>query len=350
MSATAIDTLVGLLEHYSPSGREQGAVDFLVGCMTGLGFTRTYRDRAGNAVGLMGNGPRQLALLGHIDTVPGEIPVRREGDLLYGRGAVDAKGPLAAFVDAAGAVGPLEGWQIVVIGAVDEERDSIGARHIVDRFHPEAAIIGEPSRWDRITLGYKGSAWARITVQSVLTHPAGGAASPSELAVSVWNRIHAWADQHNKNHARIFDQVTPRLQGMASGDDGFAGWAELQIGCRLPPDYTPETWYAQLRELAAGAQIAPLGYPIPAYRADKNTSLVRAFLGSIRDAGGKPGFVLKTGTADMNIVAPIWNCPVAAYGPGDSALDHTADEHIDLTEYAAAVRVLSGVLKKLGEA
>ena len=42
-------------------------------------------------------------LLGHIDTVPGRVPVRREGGRLYGRGAVDAKGPLACFVAARGA-------------------------------------------------------------------------------------------------------------------------------------------------------------------------------------------------------------------------------------------------------
>ncbi len=64
-------------------------------------------DEAGNAVGEIGapDAARTIVLLGHIDTVPGNIPVRIEaapaGDVLFGRGSVDAKGPLATFVAAA---------------------------------------------------------------------------------------------------------------------------------------------------------------------------------------------------------------------------------------------------------
>jgi LysW-gamma-L-lysine carboxypeptidase len=66
-----------------------------------------------------------------------------------------------------------------------------------------------------------------------------------------------------------------------------------------------------------------------------------------RRAGGQPGFVLKTGTADLNIVAPAWGCPAVAYGPGDSTLDHTPDEHLPLEEYRNAVEVIRSVLKRL---
>lgn len=54
----------------------------------------------------------------------------------------------------------------------------------------------------------------------------------------------------------------------------------------------------------------------------------------------RPKLKLKTGTADLNIVAPRWAVPLAVYGPGDSGLDHTAREHIDLMEYARAIDVL----------
>ena len=75
--------------------------------------------------------------------------------------------------------------------------------------------------------------------------------------------------------------------------------------------------------------------------------LVRAFLAGIRAAGGQPGFVLKTGTADLNIIAPVWDCPALAYGPGDSTLDHTPNEHLSLEEYQHSVDVLQSVLKRL---
>lgn len=49
----------------------------------------------------------------------------------------------------------------------------------------------------------------------------------------------------------------------------------------------------------------------------------------------------------MNVVAPVWDVPMVAYGPGDSALDHTPDEHVELAELERAVGVLEGVLEHL---
>src|SRR5678815_1972370 len=113
------DTLVGLVSQYSPSGQERNAVEWLVGRMKSLGYDEAFIDEGGNAVGVMGKGPKQVVLLGHIDTVPGEIKVEKDNLLLYGRGSVDAKGPLACFVDAVAQVGAKDGWQFVVIGAVE---------------------------------------------------------------------------------------------------------------------------------------------------------------------------------------------------------------------------------------
>src|SRR3990170_588553 len=137
----------------------------------------------------MGAGPRQGLLLGHIDTVRGEIPLRVEGQALFGRGTVDAKGPLATFVDAVADVGPLDGWQWVVVGAVDEEGDSRGARFLVDLYRPAFVIIGEPSRWDRVTIGYRGSAWSKATLRRPMAHTASPQASACEEAVEYWRDV-----------------------------------------------------------------------------------------------------------------------------------------------------------------
>ena len=340
-------TLIELVQHYSPSGAETPAVDYLIGRMKNLGFTKAYKDEVGNAVGVMGEGEKQVILLGHIDTVPGEIPVRVEGDILYGRGSVDAKGPLASFVDAVASLEQVRGWQFIVIGAIDEERNSIGARHIVDQYHPDFAIIGEPSGWQRITLGYKGSASAKVIARREMAHSARADETASEAAFSAWSRIRTWVDQFNKDKKRAFEQILVSLRGMDSGDDGFETWASLNIGARLPVTLAPGAWYAQLELLSAPEGMERVGFAIPAYKAERNTPLVRAFLKGIRATGGKPGFVVKTGTADVNIVAPLWGCPAVVYGPGDSNLDHTPNEHISLDEYVLAVEVLREALKKL---
>ena len=49
----------------------------------------------------------------------------------------------------------------------------------------------------------------------------------------------------------------------------------------------------------------------------------------------------------MNVVGPAWQCPILAYGPGDSALDHTPNEHVNLAEYWQAVQVLAQALRNL---
>lgn len=87
----------------------------------------------------------------------------------------------------------------------------------------------------------------------------------------------------------------------------------------------------------------------PAWRGDRNNALVRSFLGVVRtvDAAAKPGFVVKSGTSDMNVVGPARQCPILAYGPGDSSLDHTPNEHVHLEEYWRAVQVLEAALRGL---
>ena len=347
MNETDFLTLMGLVQHYSPSGQEKPAVDWLVARMAALGFTQAFRDEAGNAVGVMGDGVRQVVLLGHIDTVPGEIPVRVEGDSLYARGAVDAKGPLACFTDAVAGVGAVDGWQFVVIGAVEEERESDGARYVAEAYHPQFAIIGEPNRWDRVSLGYKGSAWLNVNVQRTLAHTAGRQESACEAAVVVWQALQDWAEIFNVGRQRAFDQVLLTLRGMESGGDGFDEWARLRVGARLPLDLPPLAWYKEVEKLTAGTEVERLGFALPAFQCEKNTPLVRAFLSSIRAVGGAPSFVYKTGTADLNVVGPVWGCPSLVYGPGDSALDHTPNENISLEEYGKAVMVLKTALNSL---
>ena len=121
---------------------------------------------------------------------------------------------------------------------------------------------------------------------------------------------------------------------------------EMSIGLRLPPGADVADLQRRMRTWVDGAELA-FPYNEPPFRAEKNIPPVRALLRAIRAEGGRPRFKLKTGTSDMNVVGPAWGCPIVAYGPGDSSLDHTPGEHIDLNEFGRGINVLARALETL---
>ena len=356
MTETGIELLEEMLAIPSPSTQERALGQWLVSRMRGMGFA-ARRDEVGNVVAFWGSGPREVVLLGHMDTVPGFIPVRREGDLLFGRGAVDAKGPLAAAIAAVARQPIGTGWRFTLIAAVEEEGTSRGARHLVSRRAPDQLVILEPSGWDAITLGYKGSLRLRYRLSVPMGHGAGPNESAGDRAIAFIRRVRDHAAQippprpspqggGRNGTSGSFDRLDVRVLRFHADHDGFRDTAAMTLGFRLPPDFDVGALKRQLEAWSDGAELR-FDHADPAVRAEKNTPVVRAFLTGIRDAGGTPRFKMKTGTSDMNILAPIWNCPTLAYGPGDSKLDHTPDEAIDLGEFQRGVEVLTTALRQL---
>ena len=343
--------LEGLLSIPSPTGEEDAVAAYLVDQMAGLGF-EAHRDEAGNAVGMIGSRETgcEIVLLGHMDTVPGFIPVRREGGRLHGRGAVDAKGPLAAFVLAAArAAEILDSVRVTVIGAVEEEGDARGSRYLAEtRPPPWCAIIGEPSGWEGITLGYKGVLSLEYRLAQPTSHSAGQEPTAAERAVGFWNRLAAYAEAANNGESGRFHTLDPALRAFNTSGDGLSDGVTMQITTRIPPGVEIADLRERLIAWLDGAELR-FGASDPPVRSEKNTPPVRALLRSIRAGGGKPRFKLKTGTSDMNVVGPAWSCAIVAYGPGDSLLDHTPREHIEIEEYQRAIEVLARALEALAE-
>ncbi len=336
------------LRLYSPTGEEHEIARFLAEQMVERGLGGRV-DEAGNAVGEIGQGHPHIVLLGHIDTVPGFIPVEVRDGAIHGRGAVDAKGPFLAFVCAASRlVGDKQfHGRITLVGAVEEECvTSKGARHALSVYDPDFVVIGEPSGWDAVTLGYKGRLIIHYRLVRPMAHTAARAAVPAEEAVAFWQKLVDYARVWNEQHGVSSGQwvaVDPSLRHFVTGEDPFEQRVEARMALRLPLGLAPDQAQADIAAFADEAAVSFSGAET-AVKADKNTPLVRAFLAAIRGAGGEPRFKLKTGTSDMNVVAARWRCPMVAYGPGDSSLDHTPDEHLSLDEYARAIDVLESVL------
>ena len=130
------------------------------------------KDLVGNIIGEYGEGSPRVLLCGHMDTVPPELPVRLEDGVLYGSGAVDAKGPLAALVmAAAGLIEDEYPGSLIVVGAVDEEGKSAGVENLIsDGVEADYAIFGEPTNVDTITVGYKGGLLLKIDCETETGH------------------------------------------------------------------------------------------------------------------------------------------------------------------------------------
>ena len=323
----------------SRSGDEAACAERLVGFLEDAG-REAYLDEVGN---VRAPADESVLLTSHVDTVPGDIPVRVEDGVLFGRGSVDAKGSLAAMAAAAVETGAS------FAGVVGEERDSRGARHLIrTRGAPEALVNGEPSGWDAITLGYRGLLSGTYVATSESGHSSRPENNAIQDALGWWRRVEA--EVAVDDWTSVFEQVTAKPVAIAGGtsDDGLSVEVTMEVQFRIPPDLGTEG----VREVADaqldGGTVRWKDAVDPVV-VNPRTAPARAFRRAIRDLGGAPRQLRKTGTSDMNLYAAAWDCPMVTYGPGDSSLDHTPNERIDLAELDRATAVLERVCGDLIE-
>lgn len=337
----------------SPSGEERAVGEALVAAASSHA-REAYLDAAGNFVARFGRGELKVLLLGHMDTAPGHVELRESGGRLYGRGAVDAKGPLCAALSAITRApkAVLANLAITLVGAVEEEvASSRGARHALKTLTPpDMVVILEPSGWERYTLGYKGQLGLTLTAQEPVRHTATPDATATERVVSLHTELKAWVDKSNLGQQRLFEQLQLKLLAVNSESDGLNERCEARLSMRLPPAW-PATAVREVVTAAAlrGGVRAEFTGGLDAHASSSRSELARAFRVAIRANGGGATPTLKTGSSDMNVVAPHWRVPLIAYGPGDSSLDHTPHENVLLADYLRSIAVLGGVLAELAK-
>jgi LysW-gamma-L-lysine carboxypeptidase len=363
MSDYAVRLLTRMLEIYSPSGKEEEISKFLEEELEYLGFS-VRRDEVGNVIGEFGEGAPVVLLCGHMDTVEGVIPVRVEDGNLFGRGAVDAKGPLAAMIVAASRV-VKEGFpgKIMVVGVVDEEKGGTGIEHFVESgVHPDFAVFGEPSGLEKVVFGYKGILTVKITVET----PSGHSAAPwlfenaIEKAMEFWRQIQKLHLREEKLKSRFYSITCclTKIEGGNTSASFIPSECEIHVQLRIPPQLSPEQVFGEVkrkieRYKATNPKVSvkvEMTDVAKAFEADRRSVIVRALAWGIRKTTlNYASFSRKTGTGDMNVLGNALKIPVVTYGPGDSTLDHTPNEHINIQEYQTSIEVLTKALKKLPE-
>lgn len=356
----AVNLLTNMVKTYSPTGSEEPLAQLLVEEFQNRGFM-VYRDKAGNVFGSIGKGSPHILLCGHIDVVPPELPVNLENGVLYGRGTVDAKGPLATMIETATQLIE-EGFEarITVGGLVDEEGNNKGSKQLsTDRIDADYAVFGEPTNVDTVTVGYRGGLLIEIRCSTITGHSSAPwmFQNSIEKAMEIWNRI---KDLHmpEENLESRFFSLSKNLRYIIGGGKSsiVPDLCIIQVGIRIPPKITVENLTAKVTALIeeyrnenpdVEVNMAVLDSCEPIL-ADRKSKIVKSLTQAIYKKSGKPAKLInKTGTGDMNIFGPTTQIPVVTYGPGDSHLDHTLKEHIVIREYLDSISVLKEALRIL---
>lgn len=344
------EILRSLLKIYSPSGYEERAVIEFIEKARSLGL-EGYVDDSGNGVVEWGRGERIIALIGHIDTVPGYIEVIDDGKSIRGRGAVDAKGPLAAMLAALSEIRlkrlvPEDMARIYVIACVGEESDSRGALGLIRRgFKADAVIIGEPTNTNKVAIGYRGSMKIRLECMSAGGH----ASSPWIYSSACEKLIEAWNSISTRYKSQGVGGISTALTMMSCGDYANviprSGYAIIDL--RYPPGN--RGWRDILGDimgiLPEGCTASLEKDPVEPVEVRPTIPIVRSLLRAIGRNGSRPEVVIKAGTSDMNLLLGAVSTNMAAYGPGRSELSHTDYEEIAYEEFERGVAVYRDAIK-----
>jgi [amino group carrier protein]-lysine/ornithine hydrolase len=337
----ASEVLRRLVAKYSPSGREGRAVREFTSIARQLGYASSV-DPVGNGIARRGRGRPRIMFLGHIDTVEGRRPVRHRAGRVHGRGSVDAKGALAAALVAGRSfAGPGE---LTIVAAVGEEVDSRGARHLVAHRRADRLIVGEPSGWDGVTIGYKGELQLTARFRGRRTHYASPAPTTADVALAWTQAIRGLAA--SRQVESWFASLTAKTVAVDSRRHGDLETASVTIDFRLPPGLSTEE-LLRLLPTEPGAPRLRIRIRAEPVEVDRTNPTVGALTAGVRALGARPTLWRKSGTSDLNVALATWRVPAAAYGPGDARLDHTARESLADAELDRSVEVLRRAFERL---
>jgi succinyl-diaminopimelate desuccinylase len=294
-----------------------------------------------------------LAYCSHIDVVPaGEGALWEHepfgavvsGGRLHGRGASDAKGPVAAALEAVAALraagAPIAGMLELELVADEETMGGCGAGALVDRgvLRPDIAIVGEPTSL-KVVHAQRGACWLRVTTRGVAGH--GSAPERGVSAIRHMAEIVLQLDQC------LPDVVHPVLGGPSINVGTISGGGKVNVvpaACvievdrrSVPPEREEdvlasvraaiEAARARFRDLDAEVAVEFYGEP---FEIPTEARLVQVMAGATAEATGADaeltGF---RGASDARFLARA-GAEVIVCGPGDIALAHTARESIDL--------------------
>jgi acetylornithine deacetylase/succinyl-diaminopimelate desuccinylase family protein len=342
----------------NPMDGEAGVAAYVADHLRGLGLeveTAEVLPGRRNVVGRWrgaGGGPT-LAFNTHMDTVAeGEGWSRGPFDgtvvdgRLYGRGSVDAKGPLAAFLTAAEALVRsdvrLRG-DLLVTAVVDEETCSTGARALVGDLGADLAVVGEPTEL-AVAIAHRGSFRPVIAVRGRTAH----SSRPSEgvnavyQALPVIDALRRYGEGLSRSHPLCGSaSAAVTLLHAGVGENVIPDRCEITLDRRLVPGEEEASVRTEIEGVVAGVRDRQPGLEAGIERFLATTGgpselapdhpLVRLALEAVAAAGAEPRVSGMSGACDMTHFRAA-GIPCLVVGPGSSSQAHQPDEHMDLEQ------------------
>lgn len=329
--------LLKLASIYTPSGEEKNAEKFFEEVSKELNLdlkvTRTYSYILGNLA------KADILLASHVDTIPQFIPPKEENSTIYGRGVVDAKGPLISMLIATW-IANENGCNVGFAGLADEENKSAGARELITygkRFRH--IIVGEPTSTTNIVIEYRGVIHLDVKCKYNSQHSSSATYNP---ILDISKRI---IDVTVLPSSYDKPSIMPTMIKGGEYVNVTPSEVYLHFDIRYPFGYDITTVLSAIQEKFKDCEIK-ITESISPVKVSPNDKVVRALSRALLRQQIKPTLVRKTGTSDMNILKDIAE-NIATYGPGDSKLEHTMYEKITLEEIFIAVNTYTKAIEEL---
>jgi putative selenium metabolism hydrolase len=376
-SQTLIQLTQKLVRLPSEAGREKEVADLLMKEMPGLGYEEVTVDENGSVVGVVNGAQPGPTLLfdGHIDTVgvaPGvswrHDPFGAEiaGGRLYGRGATDMKGAVAAMIVAVAAVskGHLAGRVVVSASVMEEVLEGVALKAVMDKQQPDYVIICEPSN---LRLIHGGRGRAEIHVETI-GRPA-HSSSPREGLNAILAMIPAISavDELQLPIHEVVGQGIMALTDIIS--EPYPGHSVIPSRCRvtydrrLMPGETQESVLASLAGLPTieGASLTPTiakgeyqAYTgsrlvsekwFPSWLFDRSHEFVQKAAKGLESAGLPVTYGTYNFCTNAAYCAGQAGVPTIGFGPSPESLAHIVDEYVEVEQLVKTAQGYQGIIE-----
>ena len=364
----------------SPSWHEEGVAELVKQKMQALGYDSVRVDSFGNVIGIrIGKHPGPVILFdGHMDVVPatnydewtcapfsGEI----QDGKIWGRGATDMKGPLAAVIMAVGYI-PAEEFHgtLIVSASVGEEvYEGAGLALVLSEVSPDFVVICEPNDCC-ISIGQKGRAglWVEVfgkPAHSSQPHLGENAIYKSvEIIKQLREMLLPSDDQLGKGIMELVDGISSPFPSLATVPVNF----RMRSDRRLMPGETVESvlgsikstlknladWQVGLSEVKiktyTGKTIEALDFH-PGWIIESTSPWIKRAQAGLKESGINAKFTTAHYCTNGSQSAGVENIPTIIFGPSSILLAHVIDEYIEISQLMKGVEGYLGLARSLGD-